>query len=369
MRSRTSSQSRLSGPVKLLLIGLGCLALGAGEDDAVARDRARLLAMPLALRRRLWDNLQTFQKLDAPTRDAVRALDRAVNAKTDAERAQYYAAARRYHVWLRGLDPDTRAKIDEAPRNTEARLKAVSAVLARIGNRARPADRPPILRMLDLRSRSPFELAFDIKVWQALDAAQRDEVLQTEFPAQREARLAAFARKLKIEEVKTPTPAERVKLYERVAAGLKNNNIPSDLASFGVAPEVAEANPQMISRMRTFVADNFYFREHPPHDSVHPDRLVRFMEAMPDWIRGRIEPLSPTEARRRLTILYRIVYPAPAEIPVPKIAAEAKAAAQAAGNADVKAAAPGTKNAAPKAVAPPQTPAPSATPNPTQRIF
>ncbi len=331
----------------LLAVGLGCLALGASEDEILARDRSRLLAMPPALRRQLWENLQNFQKLDAARRETVRALDQAINDKPETERAQFYAAARRYHIWLHQLDPATREKIEQAPRNTEARLKLVTAELERTGTRVKAAERPPILRVLDLRARSPFDLARDIKVWIALNPAERDEILQIEPPAQREARLLALGRKYKVEDVKRPTAAERQQLYDRVVAGLKNKSA-FDFAGLGLGSDAAAANPQLVARMREFIADNAYFREHPPAPPVHPDRLVRFMDAVPDWIRGRIEPLSPLEARRRLTVLYRIVYPAPAEIPLNKAGADSKAT-------------PATKKAAPTV--------PTQAPNPTQRIF
>ena len=74
--------------------------------------------------------------------------------------------------------------------------------------------------------------------------------------------------------------------------------------------------------------DNYYFVEHPPA-KVSPDNLLQFDRALPVWLRNGFDTLPPEEARRRLTILYRLVYPAPRSMPraSSRRAAEAPAAA------------------------------------------
>ena len=42
---------------------------------------------------------------------------------------------------------------------------------------------------------------------------------------------------------------------------------------------------------------------------------MRFEAALPPWYRGEFDHLPPEEARRRLTILYRLVYPFPSDMP------------------------------------------------------
>ncbi len=72
-----------------------------------------------------------------------------------------------------------------------------------------------------------------------------------------------------------------------------------------------------MPRVRRRLAENYYFIEHPP-ETVDPENLLRFETALPSWFRPSFDPLPPDEARRRLTILYRLVYPHPQEMPVEK---------------------------------------------------
>ena len=47
---------------------------------------------------------------------------------------------------------------------------------------------------------------------------------------------------------------------------------------------------------------------------VDPERLARFIAALPPWIQTSFDSLSPDEARQRLTFAYRLVFPRPEEI-------------------------------------------------------
>ena len=62
------------------------------------------------------------------------------------------------------------------------------------------------------------------------------------------------------------------------------------------------------------LAGNYYFIENPPQ-KVEPSNLFRFLSALPKGISESFTYLPPEEARRRLTILYRLLYPAPGEMP------------------------------------------------------
>ena len=43
--------------------------------------------------------------------------------------------------------------------------------------------------------------------------------------------------------------------------------------------------------------------------------LERFSAACPPWLHSMTDPLSPDDARQYLTILYRLLYPHPGEMP------------------------------------------------------
>jgi hypothetical protein len=55
------------------------------------------------------------------------------------------------------------------------------------------------------------------------------------------------------------------------------------------------------------LAGNYYFIENPPQ-KVEPSNLFRFLSALPRGLSETFTYLPPEEARRRLTILYRLVY-------------------------------------------------------------
>jgi hypothetical protein len=62
------------------------------------------------------------------------------------------------------------------------------------------------------------------------------------------------------------------------------------------------------------LAESRYFSEHPPQP-VTPARLAQFEAEIPSWLRATFDSLPPDDARRRLAVLYRQIYPAPQEIP------------------------------------------------------
>ena len=64
------------------------------------------------------------------------------------------------------------------------------------------------------------------------------------------------------------------------------------------------------------LAGNYYFIENPP-EKVELAKLFQFLSDLPKGISESFTYLPPEEARRRLTILYRLVYPAPGEMPPP----------------------------------------------------
>jgi len=71
--------------------------------------------------------------------------------------------------------------------------------------------------------------------------------------------------------------------------------------------------PQILRRQ----AINFYFLD-KKQAAVNPDRLAAFVAAFPPFIQTSFEQFPPDEARRRLTIVYRLVFPPGEEMkPVP----------------------------------------------------
>ena len=69
--------------------------------------------------------------------------------------------------------------------------------------------------------------------------------------------------------------------------------------------------------------ENYYFLHHAPK-SVSPENLGRFVAAMPSLFRASLDALPAEEARRRLIVLYRLVYPHPTEMPAPDAGGHAR---------------------------------------------
>ncbi len=53
-------------------------------------------------------------------------------------------------------------------------------------------------------------------------------------------------------------------------------------------------------------------------ESVDSERLARFVNELPAWVRTSLDHLPPDEARRRLTFAYRLVFPTGEEIDSPR---------------------------------------------------
>ncbi len=93
--------------------------------------------------------------------------------------------------------------------------------------------------------------------------------------------------------------------------------------------KAAEARKRLVNPLHQ-LAESLYFTEHPPH-SVTAAHLAQFEAEIPGWLRATFDSLPPDDARRRLTVLYRQIYPPGQEIPPPAppdpAAAKAKPAA------------------------------------------
>jgi hypothetical protein len=114
-----------------------------------------------------------------------------------------------------------------------------------------------------------------------------------------------------------------------------------------------KADPAKQEKARRRIATSYHFLEKPPA-AVNPVHLMRFEAALPPWYRGQFDHLPPEEARRRLTILYRLIYPAPAEMPeIGKAAAQGATTPPGPPNATGAGAAAGS---APRSVPPPPRP-------------
>jgi hypothetical protein len=84
-----------------------------------------------------------------------------------------------------------------------------------------------------------------------------------------------------------------------------------------VGDDVKQKNQGRYAEILRRHAINLYFlakEQREPIKRVSPERLDQFIASFPPWVQSAFEPYPPDEARRRLTIVYRLVFPYPNEI-------------------------------------------------------
>jgi hypothetical protein len=177
------------------------------------------------------------------------------------------------------------------------------------GQSAQHRTSPLVLRYSDFGDFSPYELADQVKTWQALGPAHKAEISRLP-EGQRNARLERLMTQLNVAPVPRPAPADEEATIKRV---FKRSGVSAFLTNKKIGERIGEA------KARSRIADHLRFIETPP-PRVTTENLSRFAASLPPWIRALDDPLPPDEARRRLTVLYRLLYPSPAEYVEPKAA-------------------------------------------------
>ncbi len=304
------------------VIGLGAAGSGpSGDTEAVegtARLRGeenwnRLRSMPREQRLTLWEKLKKFDALPRVEREEIRSLDAQIAQLPDVDRSNYESVLRRYHQWVLGLSKEQRDELDATP--PKQRMALVSRFYAEAHQQgARPMSTPAFLQVVDFSAASPFDTAPRLKAWFNLPPEKRAEIDKLG-AAERHARLDALAQSSRGPGQGGDGSIPRLSRAEEDALLARMEANPQ-LKSWLAVP-FKKAEPPKIEKVRRRMAANYYFIEHPP-TSVDPTRLARFEAALPSGVRQSFDPLAPEEARRRLTILYRLVFPAPGEMPEAK---------------------------------------------------
>ncbi len=322
----------------LVVSTLATVILAAGASE----DWEQLRKIPRERRVQLDAKLREFDGLDSGQQAAIRALDAAVAALPDDDRATQYGVMRRYQLWYQTLTEAQRNELIAAP--VSKRLKVVDKLRAE--QRAASPSSPMLFQIGDFGSSSPYDLASRIKVWLKLSAAEKADV--SKLPeADRGRRMNELAKSYKIAPVAEPAISDE-QMKQILERAVKSAPLLDALLKRG------DEEKKKAVRQRRFL-EAFYLLENPP-EKVKSDNLLRFDAALPPWIRPTFDTLSGEEARRSLSILYRLVFPAPLEIessqPVAKTPASAPAKAPPSGSK--KAATPPApgKGPAPKATGP-----------------
>jgi len=298
-----------------LLLGLAAL----GGSPAILGDEAenlrQLQAMPRERRVTLSENLARFDKLPPAEQAAIRKLDAEIARKDPTVQARYRSVLRRYHLWVNGLSEDEKAQL-KAADSTETRFNLAKKLrLKEI--EASPAG-PKVfgIRTGDFGVNGPYEIANLLMIWNKLTPAKRVEIARNKSRGALIRDLNAQRKSLGIPVLSFPGAEE--KKYESQLES--NETFKKQLGPFArrvearkKADHVAKGeSPNHPYELR--FTEFLYFEDHKPKP-VKQENLERFSAACPNWLHEMLDPLSPDDARAYLTILYRLLYPEPGEMP------------------------------------------------------
>lgn len=305
-------RARLVGPAAAVVLAIFA---GAALFD---ENRARYLQMSPAARRELAESLRRFDERLGPDRQrAARAIDDRLGAMPPEERDAHLSTLRRHHNWLATLPEPIRDELLSTP--TSERLDRMRSLFAKYpppGEEARSA-----LDFVPIGGVGIFEVASLCKTW--IEITPQDRKRIGELPkGDRRAELHRIGRELEIPlalvpddfsmEVWVNRAEPRIKEL-REGASNQNDWIGKLEGRINAAAErLADGKPR-VSPFLHGLAVNLYLREHKPAHPVDPVRLSRFLEAMPPWIQSSFYPFPSDEAKRRLTFVYRQVFPRPEE--------------------------------------------------------
>jgi Protein of unknown function (DUF3106) len=288
------------------------LVAAASEHDPSVE---RLRNMPGDERSRLLKNLRDFDlELTPEQQAAIREMDRRLAALSPDQRAHYLTVLRRYHAWLSSLPEQRQNELAAKPPGERTALirKLIQEHPVPLG------ESPPLLRVIEPGEYSPFEVASAYKIWQLLSERQRAELEHVNAEQTRRESLFRIGAKGKNAIPRETTPhdfdeekwLDQTKVYlGRMRPMVMLESLAKSKTDETVKKRVDTLRPEILRRQ----AINHYVSQAKVRP-VDPERLARFIAALPPWIPPSFDSLSPDEARRRLTFAYRLVFPEPEEI-------------------------------------------------------
>lgn len=310
---RLPARRRFAGTVA----ALGFLALLAGAA-LLDENRSRLLRMTPEARHELHESLRRFDDRLRPEqkRDA-RAIDDRLAAMPSEEREAYLIVLRRHHNWLASLPEPVRDEILSLP--THERLDRIRPLFAKYPP-PDPEVRSP-LEFIQIGGTGVFELASFCKTWIEIEPQDRKRL--NELPdGERRAELLRLGRQRDIPRELVPDDFSMETWTQRAETRVKelregptnpNDWIGKLETRINTAAERLAEGKQRVPPFLHRLAVNLYLQEHKPAHPVDPFRLARFLDATPSWIQSAFYPFPSDEAKRRLTLVYRLIFPHPQE--------------------------------------------------------
>ena len=292
---------RVRGRLLGYLVPLLVLPVALAATDSFEDDLARLRLMPLAYRRALNEKLVEFDQLPASERARIKSLDQAIKDQEPEARDRYLGVLKQYEMWYQMLDASERSRLAETP--PEERLSVIRELLATRPVAVWQRIDDVAARASTLNQERIINQVHWIRIWFKLSPAQRDEV-EKEKPEARVKRLEAFASEVGVADER---PA-LLQLHEKEARKLLQTKRAFNNRG------VETIKPQVLTQILGRASEARYLQNFKP-EPIPPTNLERFVDELPAWLREPLDPLPPAAAWRRLVLLYRLSFPAPAEIP------------------------------------------------------
>jgi hypothetical protein len=275
----------------------------------------RIRAMPPEQRSKLLQVLRKFDlELPPEKQAAIRELDRRIAQLDPQQRARYYWVLHRYHDWLNRLPENRQDEVLAQP--PDDRLALIRKLI--VQHAVPTSETPEFLRIAEVGELSPFELASAFRIWQASSQSQHEIVERR--PQEKGRREGLFQLGSRLD---PPVPRETkpADFDEERWIGLVEEywrkTRPVMLLDEAARKKMDEAAKKKYDAIRREThrrqAVNLYTTKTKKR-AVDPERLTKFVTALPSWLQNGVDPYPPDEARRRLTWAYRLVFPYPDEI-------------------------------------------------------
>jgi Protein of unknown function (DUF3106) len=312
-----SSRSILVRTSATVLIAAMVPAL-LGAADELQDAMARLQTMSPRQRTEIAEALQRFDlKVPPEEQKTIRELDERINALPPEEKVRHLAVLRRFHNWLDTL-PDT-VRDDLLARTPDQRMPQIKTLLARY---PLPRQGDPVWKQFtELLGPSYFELAALFKIWQDMTPGERAQIEKLPIAKRRAELLEHVLQKPSLRDFR-PADFRLEEWIPRVEAKIDElRQVDPELRTALTKAERkleerAKEKPLAKIRARTPIlrrlAANLYTLSQDPHP-VSAEKLDAFFGAMPPWVQSSFDPYPADEARSRLTLVYRLVFPYPAE--------------------------------------------------------
>ncbi len=340
----------------------GPILQGADESEPLSRIRS----MTRDQREALVRNLARFDDLPREEKDAVRELDSKLAGLEPEVRNRYMAILLRYHTIYNSLPDDRRKELSKLADPNDKLKKLVEFLEERRkATAAEDAKYADDLQWSSLAPRRLHQTARELIVWFSLDqpedAKLKAEYARTKDPVKRKSlvddtsrkrrgltqqlrqefgefltdeELFAMHRDFRVQEAKIRAEVEirvrtEIQREEKKKANLKGET--AEEKKKRVAPEAERLTVLYMTRERENFLKNWvtdHMKKLEPeamraHDNarIDPANLARFEQALPPWAWESIDFMPPDAAKRRLKVLYRLVFPNGKEMPMPKAAA------------------------------------------------